>query len=101
VAEEHERQYCALYALIGNGITQEQFDQMDRESEDLSRNVCATILFAALEVEATLNFQGAVRLGADYFNQNAERLNPYRKLVAIVEKASGSRPPDGADLHAA
>lgn len=84
IAEVHEAKCVELHKLIGNGITQADFDELDRHSEALAHNVIATILFAALEVEATLNFQGVVRLGEDYYKQNLERSSAEKKIAGIV-----------------
>jgi hypothetical protein len=84
IAETHDAKCRALHARIGKGITQEEMDDLDREVEDLSRNIGAAILFAALEVEATLNFQGVVRLGQRYFDENLERSRPAQKLAGIL-----------------
>lgn len=44
----------------------------------------AAVLFAAMAVEAFLNFYGVVRLSERFFTDNIERLNPNKKLAVLL-----------------
>lgn len=84
IAETHNTKRVALRGAIGTGVARKHWEEMEREVEEQERNVVATILFAALEVEATLNFHGVVRLGQKYYDENLERSRPSQKLAGIL-----------------
>ena len=83
LVEEHDRKFAQFNALTEKGELGHVGNRI-RAADERSRNACATVLFAALAVESTLNFWGALLLGADYFKANLERSNPFQKLAGIV-----------------
>ncbi|MDP9179820.1 MAG: hypothetical protein M3O61_19285 [Gemmatimonadota bacterium] len=49
----------------------------------------SVVVFAAMTVEATINYYGARELGADTFEQDYERLPLVRKLRALIKACEG------------
>jgi hypothetical protein len=98
IAEEREMKCVRLHDAIGTGVTEKHWNEMDREVDDLTRNVVATILFAALEVEATLNFHGVVHLRGPQLPRQAHELPRHepghlraRGLLTVVRAATATR----------
>ena len=89
-AERHSDNVKSLTASGEPPFSDEVVRQLEAEVDELSKNISSVILFAALEVEATLNFHGVVLLGNDYFDRNMERLRPEEKLAGLVAIARQS-----------
>jgi hypothetical protein len=82
-AEKVEKEIRQLEVHKKLPLSDELHDQLQKLTDASLMHINSAILFAALEVEASLNFHGVVQL-RDFFEENLEWLKPHQKLFAIV-----------------
>lgn len=82
-AEKFEKAIRALEVHKKLPMSDELHEQLEKLVDASLMHINSAILFAALEVEAALNFHGVVQL-RDFFSDNLEWLKPHEKLFAIV-----------------
>lgn len=82
-AERYEKAITDLEAHKKLPLSDELHEQLEKLVDASLMHINSAILFAGVEVEASLNFHGIVQLRG-FFSKNLEWLKPHQKLFAIV-----------------